>query len=281
MDRAEPVDFHGMPAIAWSSGDGARAIATLQGAHVVSWTLPDGQEGLFLSERSPFAAGRAIRGGIPVIFPQFADRGPLSQHGFARTREWRFMGCRDSGQRMSARFALDASDATLAFWPHAFRLELEATIGGRGLEVRLRVVNPARDAFAFTCALHTYLRVDDAAAVQVRGLRGVRYLTRGESATQVEARENVTADEAIDRTYFSPPSRLHVEDGGRLVQLEQAGFTDTVVWNPGREKADAMADMAPGSYRGMLCVEAAAIEPAVELAAGREWIGWQRIEVAS
>jgi glucose-6-phosphate 1-epimerase len=280
MSCARTVDFHGMPAIAWASRDGARAVATLQGAHLVSWTPARGEEALFVSERSPFAAGRAIRGGIPVIFPQFADRGPLAQHGFARTQEWRFVHAEESGERSVATFALESSAATLTVWPHAFRLELIASIAGASLEARLRVVNTGRDPFSFTAALHTYLRVADASSARLHGLRGVRYLTRGDHATQVEARELVTAAEAIDRTYFAPPLALRLEDERRVIHLAQEGFTDTVVWNPGREKGDAMADMAPGSFLRMMCVEAAAIEPAVVLHGGDAWTGSQKIEVA-
>jgi len=279
MECAEPVDFHGMPAIAWTSRDGARAVATLQGAHLVSWKIAGGDDAFFLSERSPFAAGRAIRGGIPVIFPQFADRGPLLQHGFARTQEWRFVSAEASGGRAAATFVLESTKATRTLWPHDFRLELVATIGGAGLEARLRVTNTGPEAFSFTAALHTYLRVADATSARISGLRSVRYVTRGESAAQFERRDIVTAAEPIDRTYFAPPRVLRVEDGPRVVRLEQDGFTDTVVWNPGREKADAMADMAPGGFLRMLCVEAAAIEPAVDLQPGGTWTGRQRIEV--
>ena len=72
-----------------------------------------------------------------------------------------------------------------------------------------------------------------------------------------------------------------MEEAGRAVRVEQRGFTDTVVWNPGREKAGAMADMGPEGFLRMLCVEAAAIEPAVALAADEEWIGTQWIEVTA
>lgn len=281
MGCAETVDFHGMPAIAWRSRDGARAIATLQGAHLVSWTPAGGDEGLFVSGRSPFEAGRAIRGGIPVIFPQFADRGPLVQHGFARTQAWRFDSAQASGDRTSATFVLEPSPQTLAAWPHGFRLELVATVGGSSLEVRLRVLNPGHGRFAFTAALHTYLRLADANSARLHGLRGVGYLTRGERARGREVRESIPAAEAIDRTYFAPPAALRVEDGKRNVRIEQAGFSDTVVWNPGREKAGAMTDMAPGGFLQMLCVEAAAVEPPVALEAGADWVGSQRIEVTA
>ena len=275
--RHETFGYNGVPAIRWRSRDGACAIATLHGAHLVSWVPAGGRERLYVSERSPFEAGRPIRGGIPVVFPQFADRGPLSQHGFARTRAWTFMGASDSGAGMRLTFALESSPGTLALWPHAFRLELSATIGGPRLDVELRVANPGDAAFAFTAALHTYLAVSDVAALRLRGLRGTRYVNRGESATGVESRELVTAVEPIDRVYFATPAATQLEDEGRPLLVEQRGFTDTVVWNPGRERTAQMADMPAEGYRRMLCVEAAAIEPAVLVQPGAAWTGGQCI----
>src|SRR5690349_3045588 len=96
MAAAEACDFHGLPAVRWQGRDGATAIATLQGAHLVSWVPAQGGERLFVSERSPFEPGRAIRGGVPVCFPQFADRGPLPQHGFARVLPWKFAGAEET-----------------------------------------------------------------------------------------------------------------------------------------------------------------------------------------
>jgi glucose-6-phosphate 1-epimerase len=274
----ELIDFHGLPAVRWRSADGASAVATLQGAHLVSWTLPDGEEGLFLSGRSPFEAGRAIRGGIPVIFPQFADRGPLAQHGFARTSAWRFRGVQHARDATVA-FALAHSPETESLWPGEFRLELRASIGGRRLVVTLHVANEGRTEFAFTAALHTYLRVGDASSARLHGLKGIRYLTRGESSVQVEERDVVGADEPIDRTYFATPSALRLQDGTRTIAIAQRGFRDTVVWNPGRERTAQMADMPAEGYRRMLCVEAAAIEPPVALSPGAEWQGEQSLEI--
>jgi glucose-6-phosphate 1-epimerase len=187
------------------------------------------------------------------------------------------MGATETEEGALARFALDDSTATRAIWPHRFHLELEAIVGGAQLDVRLRVVNTGHAAFEFTGALHTYFRVSDAAAILLGGLRGTRFLNRGESETHVEPRESVTAIEPIDRIYFATPSETRLEDAGRSLRISQRGFTDTVVWNPGREVTAGMADMPPEGYTRMLCVEAAAIEPPVPLSPGVEWSGAQTI----
>src|SRR5580658_3823210 len=69
----------------------------LQGAHLTKWT-PRGQRPvLFLSPKSLFTPGKAIRGGVPIIFPWFGDRSdgkPGPAHGFARITEWAIEGTR-------------------------------------------------------------------------------------------------------------------------------------------------------------------------------------------
>ena len=79
----------GLPRVAMSSRDGARAEIYLHGAQLTSW-VPAGSSSdrIFLSGRSRFSEGAAIRGGIPVGFPQFAAQGPLPNHGFARVLRW-------------------------------------------------------------------------------------------------------------------------------------------------------------------------------------------------
>src|SRR3954467_15578938 len=89
---------------------GARAEIRCYGAHVTSWTTPDGDERLFMSARSAFRDGAAIRGGVPIIFPRFGTvgEGPVPRHGFARTRTWERLACDAS----SATFRLSDDDAT-------------------------------------------------------------------------------------------------------------------------------------------------------------------------
>ena len=67
-----------------AAGDTARVHHN--GAHLVSWQPAGHAEQLFLSAASDFGHGVAIRGGVPIVFPQFSDYGPLGRHGFVRKR---------------------------------------------------------------------------------------------------------------------------------------------------------------------------------------------------
>jgi len=274
-----------LPRIDLAHPSGARAAVYPQGAHVAGWTDAAGVERLFVSERSRYEPGAAIRGGIPVIFPQFADQGPLPKHGFARTTAWEHAGSgTDPDGSAWALLRLADTDATRALWPHAFRAELRVALGASSLAVALRVANTGRGAMAFTCALHTYLRVDDVRRAAVEGLRGVRYLDklRG-GAAFTEARAAVEVAGEVDRVYVGAPDRLRVRGaaGARAVVLEKEGLRDAVVWNPWAEGARALPDMAGDEYLRMLCVEPANAAEPVHLAPGGEWTGVQRLRVAA
>jgi len=272
------ADFHGLSAIRLRALDGASAIVTLHGAHLVSWIPAGGRERMFVSERSAFAADRPIRGGIPVVFPQFSSRGPLAHHGFARTQGWRLMNQRAEDGAATVTFALENSIETRRAWPHSFALELTVKIGGTRLDTELLVRNTGEGAFSFTSALHTYLAVS-ATTARLQGLRGVRYVEGGAAGT--DANELVTAANPIDRVYIDAPREIRLSDSGELMTITQRGFRDTVVWNPGPRIAAAREDMHPMDYLKMLCVEAAAVEAPIVLAAGGKWQGGQCLQLGA
>ena len=261
---------------------GGRAEVYLHGAHVTSWRSASGAERLFLSSRSRFSADASMRGGVPVIFPQFADQGPLPKHGFARTAAWTLVSAHDGsgGRPAEAVLRLADSDATRAIWPHAFTAELRVSVSER-LAIALTIRNPGDEAFDFTAALHTYLRVDDVASVSVEGLEGVRYVDKvdhGEAAVEVSSHLRIAGE--TDRVYLDVPGDVRVAGSasGTLVSSRE-GFPDVVVWNPGREKGDALPDMEPGDFARMLCVECAAAGQPVVLAPGESWTGTQLLAI--
>jgi glucose-6-phosphate 1-epimerase len=268
-----------LPKVVLAARDGARAEFYLHGAHLTSWT-PAGtaDDRLFLSARSRFGENAAIRGGIPVCFPQFSSQGPLPNHGFARVTPWHVASAGQAEDGTAcALLRLADSAATRQSWPHAFALELAITLSGQGLEVSLAVTNAGTECFAFTAALHTYLRVADVAATTVLGLGGARYHDKVRGRR--DCREGAPAlriDGEVDRIYCAAPADLEVREPVRGMAIEAMGFPDTVVWNPGPAAA-ALADLEPGGEKRMLCIEAAAAANPIALEAGSTWRGSQRL----
>ena len=250
----------------------------LNGAHVTSWRSA-GEEILFLSEQSRFADGKPIRGGIPLVFPQFGS-GNLPQHGFARTSLWEIASTRvvDSGE-VEVVLALNDSDATRGVWNHAFSAELVVSLTER-LRTELRVTNSDTEAFEFSAALHTYFALSDIGAAHIAGLKGSKYLdSLKERQKFKESGERVIFEGEVDRIYLSTPDEVSVVDevSGRCIRIRKIGFPDAVVWNPWVDKARRMQDFGDEEFQGMVCVEAGAVASPVRLEPGRTWHGTQTL----
>ena len=274
----------GLPFVRLHAHDGATADVYLHGAHVTAWT-PAGasQSRLFLSDRAVFVDGKAIRGGVPVIFPQFSNAGPFVRHGFARTKTWTLdRAGRDADGSALAHLSLVDTAATRALWPHAFRLRLAVRVAGATLELRLVVENTGSAPFDATLALHTYLAADGLSTdgtPRVSGLRGLAYRdTTAGGAPRTETGDTVEVDgREIDRVYVGVSGALALADARHTLHVTQEGFADAVVWNPGWEKGAEIGDLGSGDASRFVCVEAAQVAQPVLLGPGETWTGVQRL----
>ena len=150
----------GFPAVRLTNSFGLAEIC-LYGAHLLNW-LPAGQQKpvVWLSEKALFQPGKAIRGGVPVCWPWFGgctfNRANPS-HGFARISFWNVESVAHlTDGRTALTLALTDSEASRAFWPHAFRARLTVTLGWN-LEIAHETTNTDVVPWRASAALHTYL----------------------------------------------------------------------------------------------------------------------------
>lgn len=258
-DAAISTTFGQLPSLLLTAPDGGQASITLYGAHLISWRGADGRERLFCSAKSALDGTRAIRGGVPVIFPQFAERGSGMRHGFARVSNWRVA---DSGLDDGWAFAVlalapsDLAPHHARAWPDGFELALRVAVRANELRMRFEVINTGDAPFPFAAALHTYFLVDDVAGIRILGVE----------------HEELAISDKFDHVYEGVEPRLALVDGGVVLTLRQDGFNDAVVWNPGAEDAAALADMGDDEYRRFVCIEPASLHgPALQ--PGASWRG--------
>lgn len=279
MSQVETLLFHGLPAVRLRAGDGSTATITLHGAHVVSWTDAQGLERLYLSPTSRYEAGQAIRGGVPVIFPQFSTRGPLPRHGFARTAAWSVADASPAPAGCSVTLRLHSSAETHALWPHAFVCELTVTLDAGRLAMRLEVSNLGTAPFSFQAALHTYLAVGAIGSVRLSGLENCVFedTTQAHGPRAADPQAVLHIDGTTDRIYYDTPSPLALQSDHGALALQHQGFCDVVVWNPGQTAEGVFSDMPSDGYQHFVCVEAALIGRPCELGAGECWVGVQTL----
>ncbi|HEY4954249.1 MAG TPA: D-hexose-6-phosphate mutarotase [Gemmatimonadaceae bacterium] len=274
--------LNGMPRLELTHDSGSMAQIYLNGAHVTSWTPVGWHDMLYLSRLARFAPGVPIRGGIPVVFPQFADQGPLPRHGWLRTTTWQVAPSGEAEDSTHATLFTEDNDASRRIWPHRYRVELDVTIAERSLAIALSIFNPGPESFSFTSALHNYFFVADVRESHIEGLHDAQYLDKTDGLRQkTEAEEKTGIGRETDRIYRNTPSTvvLHDHASGTALQIGSTAFPDIVVWNPWEAGAKQISDMADEDYLRMICIEPAlAVTPCV-LAPGQRWAAAQELTV--
>ncbi|KAK5663592.1 hypothetical protein OQA88_4023 [Cercophora sp. LCS_1] len=272
---------------------GESVAVLLHGATVTSWKDASGSEKLWLSSAAKLDGTKAVRGGIPVVFPVFgtSDKVALPQHGFARTSRWEFLGkstsesASENGADLSVKldFGLSGSgldEETRKKWPYAFGLIYSVTLNRESLTTGLVVSNDDDKAFEVQVLLHTYLRVKDVNQVEVTGLEGASYVDKVDGASTKTQSASVKITGETDRVY-NPTSNNPVvvlEGGKKTFSVVRDNLVNVVVWNPWTDKAAGMGDFEPkDGYKNMLCVEPGSVSAWQSLEPGDAYEGAQTI----
>eukprot|EP00899_Mesostigma_viride_P006634 jgi/Mesvir1/15972/Mv26462-RA.1 len=281
----------GLPKLCLSTAGGATAEVFLHGAHVTSWTVA-GQEQLFLSDAAVFEPPKAIRGGVPICFPQFSDMGPLPQHGFARNHPWKVVespvdspltaGASIPWVVLELQLNKEDADERVRTWANSSTCRLRVALGEAdgSLSMQMTVSNTGQAPLSFTFAFHTYYATDDISKVSVRGLQGCDYLDNLQARIKLEdAADSITFAQEVDRIYLDAPDSITVVDAGksRPLQLRKQGLPDAVVWNPWEAKAKSTKDLKDDDYLRMFCVESGVMGVPVTLPPGQTWQGVQQV----
>ncbi|KAG0169698.1 hypothetical protein DFQ28_007046 [Apophysomyces sp. BC1034] len=262
---------------------GSTAEIAIYGATVTSWTV-NKVERLFVSQQAVRDGTKAIRGGIPLVFPIFGTKEKISlpQHGFARNNYWDYIGLIADNEEVAVRFALKDTQLTQqqrSSWSHSFRLTYTVTLTAKSLKTVLVLKNEDEDTFEFNTLLHTYFKVPDIAKVSVDGLTSRTYHDKVQGGKHVETREQITVSSEVDRVYCDVPDQLTLNTGNGIVGIQKLNLKDAVVWNPWIEKAKGMGDFGDEEYHNMICVEAGSVADWVKLGGGQSWTGGQTLTV--
>lgn len=251
------------------------AVICHQAAHLISWKHA-GVEQLFVSEQADFTAGKAIRGGVPLIFPQFGALGAGQKHGFTRNVLWQQI---DNIQPNSLTYELEANEETLAIWPFQFKAVFTVSLEDKQLRMQFEIANTDTKTFDFTAALHTYFRVNDVRNIEILGVQDLNYWDNGTPFNERYRDENPSLhiNGPLDRIYFDSADPILLKEGTLTRKIQQSGFSDTVIWNPWQEGAEGFSDMQDEEFLRMMCIEAAVANSPIALKAGEQWQGEQVI----
>ncbi len=204
---------------------------------------------------TPQALPGAIRGGIPLCWPWFADdryadesadhSGPF--HGLARKADWRL----DAVDEHEEGVELHLSPLERLHSQLTPRLVVQAN--ARRLHLELITEHVGETPVKISGALHSYLAVNDAFACRVEGLAGARYLDKLAGFAEREQQGELGIRGGLDRIYHTN-AELTLDDGARRLRVARQGSDSAVVWHPGEAPP---ADTPANAARRFLCVESA------------------------
>jgi glucose-6-phosphate 1-epimerase len=259
-------EAHGLTCLQVHSSHAA-ATVYLQGAHLTAW-VPAGQHPvIFVSRESVYAAGKPIRGGVPVVFPWFAgdskkdriDGHPGPSHGFARIQDWTVTSTHNNGKEVLVNFELGPTEMSRSMGFDKFLLQMEMAFGAT-LRIKMTVINQDDKSLSFEDAFHSYYTVTDVHETTVSGLEPTSYIDKTDSfKVKPAAGTPITFTKTTDRIYNGTSAPLTIRDGAgkRRIVLHKTGSNSTVTWNP----FDKLVDLGPWEWHEMVAVETANIGP--------------------
>ena len=241
----------------------ASAVISLQGAHILKW-IPKGEKDvLWLSDDVTFAAGKSVRGGIPICWPWFGaheTNASFPAHGFARTVLWQVTSTTAvSADETQVVFCLDTrnlDDQYQEMWPQATIAEYRVNISKR-LTLDLTSFNNSDKPVVIGEALHTYFNIDEIENTQVSGLEGKAYLDKTDGFKRKLQNGPVHVAAEVDRVYLDTEDDVVIDDAKRKILIKKQNSLSTVVWNPWRDVAEKMGDLGKDGFHKMICVESA------------------------
>lgn len=237
------------------------------GAQILQANTSQGLPLLYLSPLS--VSGQPARGGVPVLFPQFAQLGPGRKHGFARHQRWSL----ESDGPQAASYRLDVLPGQFDGWPHAARLRLIGSLDATSLSLRWQVENTGATAFEWGGGLHPYWAVPSLVGCELQGLESTRGLDKL-SGRVLEPRSAPWCFDAAGMEWlFEGLPPLCLKTATHTLHLQGSGFTQWMVWNPGVEGARALADLPDQDAPYFICIEPVCALPMQSLAPGEVFEG--------
>lgn len=258
----------------------------LHGAHITSWRPSGAEEVFFLSSKSRFENGHAIRGGIPICFPWFggkSDDPTVPAHGFVRTKAWSLESISQVGRAVTVSMSTESDESTKKWWPADFRLVYRATFGPE-LGLELVMSNTGKTSLRFEEALHAYHKVGNIHDARVRGLDGVQYFDKTDSSRGKMQHGEIAITSETDRVYLDTTGSVELDDPvmHRATHVVKENSRTTVVWNPWIEKAQALPDLGDDEWAQMICIESSNVTDfAVGLPPGQQHTMKARVQLAS
>ncbi len=226
---------------------------SLFGGNIVSYRPKSQVHDVFwLGNLNKFDNIQAIRGGVPVCWPRFAEEKlnhHFPRHGFARLSMWNIKNISVDDEKIEVALSL-VPDAKFAINVSA-NLLIKIT---DKLEYCLETINHGEEDFCFSEALHAYFNVGSVNDIEISGLEHYQYKNSLDGNVYTQD-DKLKINGEFDSAFQNHHQTVEIKDKvwGRVISIEKNGADTTIVWNPNKD----LAEMSEGQYRNFVCVEPA------------------------
>ena len=224
---------------------------SLWGGNLLSYRPKSEEHDIFwLGDLNKFDNKQAIRGGIPVCWPRFAEEelnNHLPRHGFARLSTWTLQKVNVDETKIEAELSLIPEEK--------YHLNLSAKLFLKitnKLEYMLETTNLGTEDFSFSEALHAYFNISSIKDIEILGLAGHQYKNSLDGKIYTLDKDLQIKGE-FDSIFLNQVEPVKIIDKGyeREIVIEKQGSNTTVVWNPNKD----LAEMSQDQYKTFVCVE--------------------------
>lgn len=238
--------------------------------------VANGKEIIYVSENAIFDGVKAIRGGVPLVFPQFSrPLASMPQHGFLRTAStWKLSSTTVlAPDEITVALTTSANEETLKYWPYQFNATFIITLSSTHLKYSLQIQNTDNNAFLCHTLLHTYIKVPSIHDITIKGFQNLSYIDKlsTSSLPVQETHAAVAFTSEVDRIYIDTPAQSipdldvavegkpYVRVSKRALRVTVDAFEDlpcdVVLWNPWVKKAGELADLGADNFPKFVCIE--------------------------
>lgn len=213
------------------------------------------------------------RGGVPILFPQFADRGELTKHGFVRDVNWEMVSHDLNGLSEHLSYELNIKPSSFSAWPYAANLQLDVIAEAKSITFSLTIKNLGEKSFSWTGGLHPYLKIENLLNVKIQGLKGSKVGNKYKPDQNHQLNHFLSFDGQPFESLFLSSSDLVIHENHRTLHLSSTGFSEWMIWNPGQSGVKDFSDVPKNDWCKFICIEPVIAHQPQLTEGGEQFIG--------
>ena len=245
-----------------------------KGAQVLQAALGSALELLYLSPLVDVYPDNPIRGGIPLMFPQFGDSGPLRKHGFVRDLQWNLVAETEDADGNNLSYVLDIKATDFPEWPFDASLKFDVCLSLHMLSIGLSVQNTGAQPFTFTGGFHPYFAISSRKDIMLNGFEGLPFKDSFPGDNPYE----LNSDALVERQYMGNAD-IRFYNGSHWLKITATGFDSWMVWNPGKLGATKISDLPDEDWDRFICIEPIVLAEPKTLSPGDAFKGEMMVSV--